>query len=578
MLSAVLALFASQPLHGSVCSFVHSLLEQKDVALVLAMARPHWECLRDRINQFGSSYAVWQLIVLSVFATLFAVKLHAFLFKRDSLLTRIRRQFFRTLRTAPVIGALIQKEVDKSAMDVKRSLLTKVPGEKVITALPPNGTTQKQLLKDLKFLESMGHVDWRGGACSGAVYHGGDQLTEFLCTAYSRFALTNPLHPDVFPGVRRMEAEVVAMVIAMYHGEAPECCGTMTSGGTESIIMACKAYRDRARDRGIENPEFICPVSAHAAFDKAAQMLDIKMIHVPVDYKTRACNPRDVERAITRNTAFIVGSCPGFPHGIMDPIEELSFLAVRYNIGLHVDCCLGGFLVPFMEDAGFPIPPFDFRLKGVSSISCDTHKYGYAVKGTSTILYNSRRLRFFQYFVCPDWTGGVYASPLLAGSRPGGLIAATWAAMMHIGHSGYVEYTRKIIQTARYIAEEIKGMEGLALCGTPLVSVVAFESPIVDIYRLGGMLTERGWNLNSLQFPSSIHLCCTRLHTEEGVADRFLHDVRESLAEILLTPSTKASGSAAIYGMAQAIPDRSLVGELAGTFIDCLYEPQPLDE
>jgi len=277
-----------------------------------------------------------------------------------------------------------------------------------------------------------------------------------------------------------------------------------------------------------------------------------------------------VKKAITSNTIAIVGSAPAFPHGIIDDIQGLAAIARSHKIGLHVDSCLGGFLVPFMEKAGFPIAPFDFSVQGVTSISCDTHKYGYAPKGSSVIMYSTKELRSYQYFVAPDWPGGIYASPTIAGSRPGALIAACWATMMHMGEEGYVACTREIISATRKIAGGIEGIQGLKLLGNPEVSVVAWASEDFDIYRLGEHMSKRGWNLNSLQYPSSLHFCVT--YANKDKADEFLEDLRAITAELMQSPGKKAEGAGAMYGVAQAIPDRSLVDQMARGYIDVLFE------
>ncbi|XP_067092401.1 sphingosine-1-phosphate lyase 1 isoform X3 [Osmerus mordax] len=416
-------------------------------------------------------------------------------------------------------------------------------------------------------------VDWEKGKVSGAVYWGDENLTKLLVKVYGDFAWSNPLHPDIFPGVRKMEAEVVRMTCSLFHG-GPNSCGTVTSGGTESILMACKAYRDMAYERGVKHPEIIAPVSVHAAFDKAANYFGMKLVHIPLDKKTMKVDVKAMKRAIGRNTAMLVCSAPQFPHGVMDPIEEVGKLAQQYNLPLHVDACLGGFLIVFMAKAGFKLAPFDFRVKGVTSISADTHKYGYAPKGSSVILYSDKKYRHYQYFVAPDWQGGIYASPSVAGSRPGGIIAACWATMMHIGESGYVETTRKIIETTRTIKMGVSKIEGLFVFGDPEVSVVALGSDVFDIFRLSNALTSKGWNLNTLQFPSSIHICVTVLHTQLGVADQFINDVDELVDIIMKNPNEKTTGMGAIYGMAQSIPDRSMVTEISRGFLDCLYSTE----
>lgn len=491
-------------------------------------------------------------------------------FREQSLKERIKKGVFKLVRRMPYIKDKIAREMQQTMDDMGQSAFPVRPGETFHMTLPAKGMKEKELMKEIDDYLKLGDVKWQEGRVSGAVYNGGKELTEILTKVYAKYTWANPLHVDIFPDVRKMEAEVVQMCVNMFRG-GKDACGTMTTGGTESILMACKAYREWAHERGIERPEIVVPISIHAAFDKAAHYFNLKLVHVPVDEETRRCNIKAMRRAITKNTILLCGSAPQFPHGVIDPIEDMAKLARKYNLGLHVDACLGGFLVPFMKKAGFDPPPFDFTVEGVTSISCDTHKYGFSPKGSSVIMYSNKHLRHFQFFVAPDWQGGIYACPTMPGSRPGAVIASTWAAMMYFGESGYVESTRKIIQTRMKIEAGLRKIKGIYVLGKPEVSVVAFGSKEFDIYRLADALTKRHWHLNSLQFPSSIHICVTYLNTQAGVADLFVKDVRECTAEILKDSSVKTSGMAAIYGMSQSIPDRSIVSELACGFLDCMY-------
>lgn len=528
---------------------------------------------RRQINTRCSHLEPWQIIGATVITMLGAIWVKGFLFQRESLTSRIKKQCFRLIRKIPFVGVAIQKQLNKALEDMSVSVCTLKEGMSYTHQLPAKGLSQSQVLEKIKEYQTLNDVKWEKGCVSGAVYWGDESLTKLLVKVYGDFAWSNPLHPDIFPGVRKMEAEVVRMACTLFHG-GPSSCGTVTSGGTESILMACKAYRDMAYEQGIKYPEILAPLSVHAAFDKAAHYFGMKLVHIPVDKKTMKVDVKAMKRAISKNTAMLVCSAPQFPHGIIDPVEEVAKLAVRYNIPLHVDACLGGFLIVFMDKAGFPLAPFDFRVKGVTSISADTHKYGYAPKGSSVILYSDTKYRHFQYFVAPDWQGGIYASPSVAGSRPGGIIAACWATMMHMGESGYVEATKNIITTARKIRNEIRKINGVFVFGNPEVSVVAIGSDVFDIFRLSNALTSKGWNLNTLQYPSSIHICCTVLHTQPGVADHFIKDVRESVAVIMKNPKEKTTGMGAIYGMAQSIPDRSMVMEITRGFLDCLYSTE----
>ena len=492
----------------------------------------------------------------------------------DNLWTRTKKMVFRWIRKLPFVKAKIRQEMKKARKSLVHSLLKEIPGEVCRTELPAEGVAQEALMKELNLLSEKGEVDWEKGGVSGGLYNCSKELTELNTEVYRRFLWSNPLHPDVFPNVRKMEADVVQWCCSLFHG-GEEACGTMTSGGTESIMLAMKVYRDIGLERGIQFPEIVIPTTAHAAFVKAGQFYRMKVTRVPIDLKTCQVNVGAMARAISKDTVVIVGSVPPFPHGVADPIEKIAQLARSHRVGLHVDCCLGGFLVAFMERAGYPIEPFDFRVKGVTSISADTHKYGYCPKGTSVVMYSKPELRHRQYFVETTWSGGLYASASTAGSRPGSLIAATWATMLHFGVNGYVEQTKKVVETARWITSEMRNIPGIYVMGSPKISVFAITSQEVNMYHLRDAMEERGWHLNALQFPPALHMCVTMVTTKEGVATKFVADVRELVAELRKNPSTAMTGTAAMYGASQAVADRSIVREMACMFLDLCYSAQP---
>ncbi|KAJ3332913.1 hypothetical protein HDU76_012650 [Blyttiomyces sp. JEL0837] len=454
----------------------------------------------------------------------------------------------------PGANAVVNAEVQKSI----KSMQEKMVGpntDKKYAALPPTGLDVSSLRSEMNKYHRMGHVDWQSGKVSGAIYHGGEELTALITEAF---------------GVRKMESEVTSMVLNMYN--APANAGaSITSGGTESILMSIKTHREWAlHTKGITEPEMVVPVTIHAAFDKGADYFGVKIIHIPVEVATGKVDIAKMSRAITSNTILIAGSSPNFPHGIIDDIPALAKLAKKHNIGLHVDACLGGFLVPFMEKAGFPLPhPVDFRVDGVTSISCDTHKYGFAPKGSSVIMYRSQELRKYQYFLSTDWPGGVYASPTIAGSRPGALVAGCWTTMLRLGESGYVESTKQIISSARRIKQGIEGIKGLRVIGNPLVSVISFDAaPPLKIYGIGDLLSRKGWHLNMLQFPEAIHIACTYLTVHS--ADKLIEDIREAVETLRKDPSAGNGDLAAIYGTAASVPDRSIIADVARGFLDSL--------
>jgi glutamate/tyrosine decarboxylase-like PLP-dependent enzyme len=481
------------------------------------------------------------------------------------------------LKTVPFIGRRIEKEYAGIIQELDKKL--KPYREKFVSfsKIPDVGKDRQDVLQVMEGMRASEEAKWKDGFVSGAVYHGDSSHIDFLNQIYALNSQSNPLHSDVWPSTSKFEAEVISMTANMLGADGvaaesgdDDICGVISSGGTESILLAMKAYRDWARQtKKIRHPEIIAPVTAHAAFNKAAQYFDIKLIQVPLDsdYKADVAATRD---AITRNTAVIVGSAPSFPHGIIDPIKEMSELAKEKGIGFHTDACLGGFVLPWAEKLGYDVPPFDFRLPGVTSISADTHKYGYAAKGTSAILYRNQELRHYQYFTATDWPGGLYFSPTFAGSRPGALSASCWAALVTIGEQGYLQATQKILETADIIKKGIREIPELKILGDPLF-VIAFAADELDIYKVMDYMAQRKWSLNGLHRPSCVHLCVTLRHTQIRVAQRFLEDLNAAVEYVKENPDMKGE-MAPVYGMAATLPFRGVVSDLLKAYMDVLYK------
>jgi sphinganine-1-phosphate aldolase len=447
----------------------------------------------------------------------------------------------------------------------------------VFAELPADGMPREQVAGLVERLADSEESRWRDGYASGAVYHGDPEHIAFLNRVYAAQSQANPLHPDLWPSATKYEAELVSMTARMLGSEyartdAP-IVGTINSGGTESIMLAMRSYRDRAREqRGIASPEIVAPATAHAAFDKASRYFDMPLVRTPVG-EDFAADTAAIAAAVTENTAVVVGSAPSFPHGIIDPIPEIAELAAARGIGCHVDACLGGFILPWAERLGYNVPPFDFRLPGVTSMSADTHKYGYAAKGSSVVLYRGAELRQFQFYKVADWPGGLYLSPTFAGSRAGALSATAWAAMVSIGASGYVEAARRILTTGAAIRDGVAAIDGLRVLGNPLW-VVAFgaatDHPEIDIYQVLEYMSDRGWSLNGLQRPPAVHLAVTLRHTLPGVAGRFLADLADSVALVQANPEVR-TGMAPVYGMTGSLPDAA-IRDLLGVYLDVLFE------
>ena len=444
--------------------------------------------------------------------------------------------------------------------------------------IPARGRRREDIFQELATMATEENARWQSGRVSGTFYHGGEAHRAFLNKVFALFSHENTIQFDLCPSMFKLESEIIAMTARMLNGDAAaarnpqdQVCGTLTSGGTESILMAMKAYRDWARsEKGISAPQVIMPHTAHPAFDKAGQYFGIEMVHVPVAPPDFRVDPEKVEKRITDNTIAIVGSAGNYPYGLIDPLEALSEIALDRGIGMHVDGCLGGFILPWIEKLGYAVPPFDFRLPGVTSMSADTHKYGFALKGTSVVLYRNNTFRRHQYFGVPDWAGGMYASPTASGSRSGGLTAATWAAMVYLGEEGYLAAVRAIMGVADEIKQGIAAMPELTLIGEPTF-VISFRSDAVDIYHVNDFMKTRGWRFNVLQLPPALHFCVTMPQTfVPDLAGRFLDDLREGVAYARDKAGTTAE-TTALYGMAGTVEGNRQMTEIMFGLFDYLY-------
>ncbi len=418
------------------------------------------------------------------------------------------------------------------------------------TSLPRTGIDRDELLATMKGAKAA-DTNWREGRSWSLVYHGGDEHEDLLAAVYRLFIAENGLSPTAFPSLRRFEAETVAMLLDLM--EAPEGgVGSMTSGGTESILLAVKTYRDRWRaEGGTGSPEIVLPVSAHPAFLKAASYFDVCPVLIPVDDHLRA-DVAATEAAIAPRTICVVASAPSYPHGMVDPVAPLGDVAVAAGVGLHVDACLGGMLLPFLRCTGRPTPRFDFSVPGVTSMSVDLHKYGFAPKGASSVLYRDAALQRHQFFAYGGWPGGLYGSPSMAGTRPGGIIAAAWATLMSLGVEGYIALARRTIALTDELLVGLRAIPGIRVLGDPDMSVLAFTSDLGEIFAIARRMHERGWRVDRQRSPDAIHLIVTPNH--EQAVRRFLDDLA-AVAEVEAhQPSHTESGSAVLYGVTAEIP------------------------
>lgn len=414
-------------------------------------------------------------------------------------------------------------------------------------ALPIHGTPAIDLVAQLTDIGGNDR-DWKSGRAFSLAYYAGPEPYDVGRHAHDMFLGTNGLNTDVFPSLRYMQNGVLSAVANLQHG-GDTAAGVMTSGGTESILCAVLGAREmfRTTHPHITAPEMVLSTSAHAAFSKASHYFDVKMIRVTVGGDFRA-DVAAMRAAVTSNTILIVGSAPSYPQGVIDPIVEIATIALEHNILCHVDACMGGFTLPFLEQLGEQIPLWDFRVPGVTSISADVHKYGYSAKGASVLMYSNKQIRKNQFFATTDWLGGFYASQSMAGTRPGGPIAAAWAVMQHLGVDGYQHHARRAFDAAQKLAASINKIEGLTVWGTPQATLVGWgadpnASVPVDIFAVGDELARRDWFCDRQTPPDSLHCSVNSVHGD--VINEFISDISSSVEA---TRGAQASNRSAQYG------------------------------
>ncbi|BCJ60110.1 pyridoxal phosphate-dependent decarboxylase family protein [Micromonospora endophytica] len=385
------------------------------------------------------------------------------------------------------------------------------------SALPAHGVPAEQVLAEVRRLREADRPT-HGGRLFAYVYDAAVAgLDELAAAAYAESAHVNGLDPTAFPSLLAMENALVGAAARVLGGgpgtSAPEVVGSVTSGGTESLILAVKAARDARPE--ITAPRIVVPASAHAAFAKAAHYLRVALDPVPVDPTTLRPAVADVAAAITPETVLVVCSAPSYAHGVVDPVAEIAQVAAAAGVRCHVDACFGGWTLPYLRRLGVPVPAFDFAVPGVTSISVDLHKYAYAPKGVSVLLHRDPALRAPQYFAYADWPGYTMVNPVISSTRSGGPIAAAYATLRHLGDDGYLELTRRTWDAVRVLADAVRDVEGLRLVAEPESSVVCLTStdPELDLFVLVDELTARGWHtqpqLAYAGLPRSVHLTVT---------------------------------------------------------------------
>jgi glutamate/tyrosine decarboxylase-like PLP-dependent enzyme len=411
-------------------------------------------------------------------------------------------------------------------------------------ALPSSGVPADQVLAHLDALKQH-DVRWRDGRAFTLAYYAGPEVSAVADAAHRRFSTDNALNTDAFPSLRAIQAEVVA-IVGDWLQVGPDGAGFMTSGGTESILMAVKAARERGRaERGVTRPNVVLPTSAHAAFEKGCYYLGLESRRVAVrdDWRADADAMAD---AIDDDTVLVVGSAPQYPQGVVDPIADIAALAAERDINCHVDACMGGVTLTYLARLGYEITPWNFTVPGVTSISVDLHKFGYTAKGASVIMHRSKRLRAYQTFVTDNWLGGIYGSSGVLGTKGGGPMAAAWAVMHHLGDEGYLRLTADARRATEAIVAAVRSMPELVLRAEPdamLISFGAADPASLDVFAVADALWRRGWYVDRQGPPPSLHLTVNAVHADK--VDAFLADLRASIDEVT---AASASGDQGAYG------------------------------
>ena len=470
-----------------------------------------------------------------------------------------------------------------------------------------NGLTKEEIHQQWQAYTA-DDMKWQEGKFFGYVYYPGDEYYKIIKEAYAKFSVTNALNPAVFSSLKRMENEVVQIAASLLHGDE-NISGSMTSGGTESIFMAVKAAKEWAKkNKHTKNPLMLLAETAHPAFCKAADTMEFNYRLIKVDSNYQL-DIEDLKKHLSTDVVFIVGSAPSYPQGIIDPIEAMAAIAKQHKCLLHVDACVGGFILPFLKMEGVDLPKFDFEIDGVTSMSADVHKYGYAAKGASVVLYKNAELRKGQFYVKTDWSGGIYGSPSFMGTRGGGPIAAAWTALNHIGEDGYRRMAKETYEETMFIKKSIEEeIPELKILGNPKATLFSFASDTLDVYEVADELGELGWTINRQQLPASLHVLLNYIHVGKGElfvndlktavqkAKRFsmihlknnlqvgaIKGLKKILNEKQFTNLTQrfsggdgpeSKRKAAMYGMMSELSGSGSLKDMVVDFLDKLYKPE----
>jgi glutamate/tyrosine decarboxylase-like PLP-dependent enzyme len=433
--------------------------------------------------------------------------------------------------------------------------------------IPRTGMSKDDALRALEGYRVQ-DVPWREGKAFGYVFDAKHEALDAGKRAYLAFLSENGLDPTSFPSLLRLENEVVRMCATHVHGDA-NVVGNFTTGGTESVMLAMKSARDWAKKHRPEvtRPELVLPITAHAAFHKAASYLGLRVRTFSVDRETCRAGVEAARAALSDQTIALVGSAPSYAYGVIDDIAGLAALAADKGLWMHVDACMGGVLLPFMEKNGETVAPFDFRVPGVWSLSMDLHKYGFCPKGASVVLYRHKGLRKHQFYACSEWAGYTIVNTTVQSTKSGGPLAGAWATMMCMGEEGYLRITRDMRDATRRFIEGIDAIPGLRVISRPDMTLIAFTSDVFHVFHLPDLMKKRGWYIQPTLgidgLREHVHLSVTAANVPH--VDAFLADLRASVEEARHLP--KDDTAQEVAGMAAFIDPAALDDETFGKLL-----------
>ncbi len=424
--------------------------------------------------------------------------------------------------------------------------------------LPDQGFSRDQIMQALSEFRSQ-DLSWRDGRVLAYVYDAGEEAESIVKEAFTQYLSENALDPTTFPSTLQMEKDIVRITAELMRGDE-QVVGNVTTGGTESIMLAVKTARDwaRAEKPSIKEPEIILSKTAHAAFHKAAHYLGLKLVIVPFDEESFQTDVDAMRAAINENTVLLIASAPNYSHGIIDDVPEIAAMAQEHGLLCHVDACIGGFQLAFMRQIGYDVAPFDFTVPGVTSISADLHKYGYSAKGASVLMHRNKALRRYQFYTNLSTTAYAIINPTVLSTKSGGPLAAGWAILHYLGSEGYKRIVAEVAEAADRLIAGINALPDLRVLGRPDMCIFALESDSINVFQLADVMKTKGWYLqpqfsktSSLQ--PNIHITVT--HATVTHVDALLADLASAVEETKLLPSLDtAIVKAQVDAMLQNMP------------------------